>query len=85
VVAQESPVIELVKVPIPAPSVVLVGSAVVGIAEVPQTTPRAVTAEPLSAAIVPPEEALIAVWLLIAVVETVAAPNRLVVNDTSAP
>ena len=46
----------LVKVPVPVPSVVL-ESEVVGLAEVLQQTPLAVTAAPPSEPIFPPDEA----------------------------
>lgn len=47
------PVMELVKVPTPVPSVVLVASAIVGPVVVPHTIPLAVTAAPPSEFITP--------------------------------
>ena len=55
-----NPVIELIKVPVPAPSVVLL-LAVVGPAEVLQHTPRTVTAVPPSLAITAPDDAVVMV------------------------
>ena len=55
------PVIELVNVPVAIPSVVLVLNAIVGLAEVPQQTPRAVTAAPPSLVILPPLVAVVEV------------------------
>lgn len=60
----------LVKVPVPVPSVVLL-PAVVGVEVVAQQTPQAVTVAPPSLEITPPEEAVVAVTLEIAVVVTV--------------
>ena len=54
----------LVKIPIPAPSVVLVDKAMVGLAVVLQQTPRAVTAAPPSVIIVPPLLAAVLLWLI---------------------
>lgn len=53
-VAAAKPVMALVNVPIPVPSVVLVDKAMVGFAVVLQQTPRVVTAAPPSVLIVPP-------------------------------
>jgi len=63
-----SPVILLVKLPVPDPSTVLVLNATVAPELVLQQTPRAVTAEPPSPLIVPPDEADDAVIAAIAVV-----------------
>ena len=52
-VAIDNPVIELVKVPVPDPLVVVL-FAVVGFGEVFQQTPLAVTADPPSEVIFPP-------------------------------
>ena len=49
------PVITELKVPPPAPSLVLVESATVGLGAISQTTPLAVTAADPSALMVPPE------------------------------
>ena len=63
-----NPVIELVNVPIPLPSVVLVDKAMVGFAVVLQQTPRTVTAAPPSELIVPPLPAVALVMADTAVV-----------------
>ena len=55
------PVNALVKVPVPVPSLVLVSSAVVGFALVPQQTPRAVTAFAPWPVILPPDVAVVAI------------------------
>ena len=55
------PVIELVKVPVPVPSVVLL-SLVVGLADVLQHTPLAVTEAPPSEVTFPPLDALF--WVI---------------------
>ena len=52
---------ELVKIPVPVPSVVLVDNAMVGLAVVAQQTPRAVTVAPPSATTLPPPEAVVVV------------------------
>ncbi len=54
------PVIVLVKEPVPLPSVVWL-SAIVGFKEVPQQSPRAVTAGPLFDVTAPPPETLVEV------------------------
>ena len=77
------PVIELVKFPVPVPSVVWL-SAVVGLTEVLQHTPRAITAAPPSEVILPPLAAVVEVMLEIAVVVTVGTMAR-VVKVTSSP
>ena len=66
--AAVKPVIELVNVPIPVPSVVLVDKATVGFTVVLQQTPRTVTAAPPSEFIVPPLLAVVLVMADIAVV-----------------
>ena len=58
----------LVKEPMPEPSVVLVANAIVGLAEVLQTTPRCVIVAPPSETIVPPLVTVVAVILATAVV-----------------
>ena len=60
-------VIELVKLPAPAPSVVLL-SATVGVVFVLQHTPRAVIVAPPSDIIVPPHCAVVSVMALTAAV-----------------
>ena len=63
-----SPVMALVNVPMPVPSVVLVDKAIVGFAVVLQQTPRAVTAAPPSSVILPPLAAVVDVMEVTAVV-----------------
>ena len=63
---------ELVKLPVPVPSVVLL-FAVVGLADVLQQTPLAVTDAPPSEVTFPPLEALVEVIEDIAVAVTVGA------------
>ena len=75
--------IELVKTPVPVPSVVL-ASAVVGFAVVLQHTPRAVTADPPSAVTFPPLAAPVDVIPVTAVVVTVGATLE-AVKPTSLP
>ncbi len=58
--------------PVPLPSVVLL-SAVVGLANVLQQTPRAVTADPASELTFPPLEAVVDVMLKTAAVVTIGA------------
>ena len=55
------PVMALVNIPVPVPSVVLVDKATVGLAVVLQQTPRAVTAAPPSATTLPPPDAVVMV------------------------
>ena len=74
---------ELVKVPVPVPSVVWL-SDVVGLAEVLQQTPLAVTAAPPASATFPPLDAVVEVILEIAVVVTVGT-TAFVVKVTSFP
>ena len=68
---------ELVKIPVPVPSVVLVGKAMVGFAVVLQQTPRAVIAAPPSAVTLPPPAALA---IVIAVIEVVVTVGNAVVD-----
>jgi len=72
VVPGVKPVIELVKLPAPLPSVVLL-SAVVGLGAVLQQTPRAVTEVLPSDVTFPPQVAVVSVILDTASVVTVAA------------
>ena len=65
------PVNVLVNVPVPVPSLVLVVSAVVGLALVPQHTPRAVTVLPPWSVILPPEVAVVVVMTDASLVERV--------------
>ena len=67
-----NPVIELVKLPVPVPSVVLL-SETVGSADVLQHTPLAVTEPPPSDVTFPPLDALVDVTEDIPVVVTVGA------------
>jgi hypothetical protein len=78
-----SPVKALVNAPVPVPSVVLL-SAVVGLADVLQQTPRAVTAAPPSELMFPPLEAVVDVMAVTAVVVSVGAAV-VVVKPTSDP
>jgi hypothetical protein len=68
-VPADSPVILLVKEPVPVPSEVLEAEGTVGFDEVLQTTPLAVIGEPPSAVMFPP---LVAAEEVIAVAVTVA-------------
>lgn len=54
------PVMLLVKLPVPVPSIVVL-FAVVGLVDVDQQTPLAVTSEPPSLVIFPPDTAVVAV------------------------
>jgi predicted amidohydrolase len=74
---------ELVNVPVPVPSVVLVESEMVGLALVLQTTPRAVTATPPVAVTLPPLDALAEETEPAVVVFTVGRSG--VVKDDSVP
>jgi len=78
-----NPVIELVKMPVPDPSVVLL-LLVVGFTEMLQQTPRAVTDTPPSAVTSPPLEAVVMVIDDAAVVVTVGVAVE-VVNVRSPP
>ena len=69
-----NPVMELVKLPVPVPSVVL-NPAVTGVGVVLQQTPRLVIAAPPSLEIVPP---------LVAVVEAIAETTEVVMVDNVA-
>ena len=81
-----SPVMELVKVPVPVPSLVLAVNAVVGFADVLQHTPRAVTVAPPSAVTLPPLVAVVCAMEEAAVVVTVGAMGLVVVvNIRSLP
>ena len=75
----------LVNVPIPVPSVVLVGKAMVGLGVVLQQTPRAVTAAPPSALIVPPLPAVVLVMADMAVVVMVGMVETGGVVKTESP
>lgn len=71
----DKPLMALVKVPMPVPSVVLVERETVGLAVVPQQTPRAVIGEPPSSVMVPP---------LVAVVEETEEAIVVVIVDITA-
>jgi hypothetical protein len=75
-------VIELVNVPVPDPSVVWL-SATVGLADVLQQTPRAVTDAPPSEVTLPPPDAVVEVIEVIVAVVTVGVVK--VVNEESSP
>jgi hypothetical protein len=77
-----NPLIELVNVPVPEPSVVLL-FAIVGFTDVPQQTPRAVTGVPPSFVTLPPLVAVVLVIEDAAVVERTASNG--VVKLTSLP
>jgi hypothetical protein len=62
----------LVKTPIPVPSTVLVGKAIVGLGAVLHTTPLAVTGAPPSAVTSPPVVAVVVAIAVAGVVITVA-------------
>jgi len=78
-----NPVIELVKLPAPDPSVVLL-LLVVGLVEVLQHTPLAVTEAPPSEVTFPPLVAVVWVMVETAVVVTVGVV-ALVLKETSFP
>jgi len=86
VVEDASPVILLIKLPVPVPSDVLVLKATIAPVLVLQHTPRAVTAEPPSVVTFPPD---VAVVMLIAdtaaVVSAGIVAMAVVVNDNSWP
>jgi hypothetical protein len=76
----------LVKEPTPVPSVVFVESEIVGFVVVPQTTPLAVIAYPLSEEMFPPLEAEVVVIEPIAEVEEILGDEPTnVVKDISEP
>ena len=75
----------LLNVPVPVPSLVFEVSAMVGVGEVLQMTPRAVTAEPPWELTFPPLVAAVVLMLLAAVVLTVAVVYPTVVKDSSSP
>ena len=72
----------LAKLPVPVPSSVL-GSDVVGLADVLQHTPLCVIEAPPSVMVLPPESAVVEVTFVTAVVFRVGTSS--VVNGTSAP
>jgi hypothetical protein len=85
VVFTVKPVILLVKIPVPVPSVVLL-LAVVGLAEVPQHTPLTVTVAPPSEVTFPPLVAVVDDDAVVVPVVTVGGTVPAgVVNVTSLP
>jgi hypothetical protein len=80
-VLEDNPVIELVKLPVPVPSLVLLFD-VVGFCEVLQHTPRTVTDELPCDVTFPPLLAEFVVMFVIAVVVTVGAFKLFVVKLT---
>ena len=74
----------LVKLPVPVPFEVLL-SLIVGAGAVAQQMPRADIVPPPSSVILPPDEALVEVTDVTAVVVRVASTIGLVVNETSLP
>ena len=74
----------LVKLPVPVPSVVLLGPVATGPVEVPQHTPRAVIVAPPSEVMFPPEVAVVLVTEEASAVVSTGTTER-VVNVTSAP
>jgi hypothetical protein len=64
---------------------VVFGSEAVGLPDVFQQTPRAVTAPPLSSVIVPPETAFVNVTPVTAAVVSVGTRIGLVVKNSSLP
>ena len=85
-VAAVSPVILLVKLPAPVPTDVLVLNAIVAPELVLQHTPLAVTAEPPSVVIFPPEPAVVLVTEeTVVVVRAGIVARAVVVNDYSCP
>jgi len=79
------PEIVLTKVPVPVPSEVFVGNAIVGFGEVLQTTPLPVTLPPPSEVMFPPLDAPVRVIDVIGVVVTVGNEGGCVVNVSSEP
>ena len=80
-VTADNPVKELVNTPVPEPSVVWLPE-MIGLADVDQHTPRAVTLSPPSDMTFPPVLAVVVVMELAAVVLTVAPPGM---NTMSLP
>ena len=80
-----SPLIELMKLPTPFPSEVLL-SAMVGLATMLQHTPRTVTVEPPLSSTVPPDCAVVVVMLVMDTVVTVGITGSgMVLNVFSSP
>ena len=72
------------KLPVPVPSVVW-ASAVVGLVLVDQHTPLAVIVPPPASVMFPPDEAVVKLIELTAVVVSVASSTGSVANDTWLP
>lgn len=80
------PVIELVKVPVPVPPLLVHEFEVVGLAEMLQQTPRAAIGDPPSTVMLPPEVAVVCVMELTATVVTAGTvTGAKVVNVKSLP
>ena len=79
-----SPVMELVKLPVPAPSLVQV-PPMTGFADVLQQTPLSVISKPPSEVIVPPPTAVVEVILEMGVVVTIGKFEPGVEKVSSAP
>ena len=79
------PVIELVKIPVLVPSVVLVDKLTVGAVLVLQQTPLAVIVPPPSLVTFPPPEAVVLVIEVIEVVVRTGAEGNVVVKLCSSP
>ena len=77
-----SPIIELLKEPVPKPSLVLVLKVIVGLGEVLQTIPLADIVDPPSLVTVPPLRAVVVV-ILAAVVVVTDGSSALVVSVSS--
>ena len=75
----------LANIPVPAPSIVLVGNAIVGFAVVLQQTPRTVTAAPPSLLMLPPLAAVVDVMAVTAVVVIVGMVEVDAVVKTESP
>ncbi|MBA7549578.1 hypothetical protein ES705_42067 [subsurface metagenome] len=80
----DNPVMELEKLPVPLPSIV-VSLAIVGFCEVLQQTPRTVTVAPPSSVIFPPLSAEFSVIELAEMVDTVGTVAAVVVKINSFP
>ena len=78
------PVILLVKLPVPVPSVDLL-SVIVGVVPVLQQTPRAVTVKPPSEVMLPPLEAVVSPIPVTTVVVNSGTGKGSVVNDIALP
>jgi hypothetical protein len=75
----DRPVNDELKVPVPVPLIVFVVKDMVGFGLVDHTTPLAVTAEPPSELILPPDVAVVVVMELVDTVLTVGRTNIVLV------